>query len=310
MRRVLHGSGVWLIVALILAPGTASADTVADASCSQVNNQNFTGSRRFVQTFTAGHSGKLAVAQVYVAGFANGDDFTVGLMSVDGSGVPTGTFLASAALPDVNAGASTTVLTAIFTSPATVVAGGTYGLSIEIGPGQAYTSRGTTAASSGCTGTYFFDSLASNAFGAISSADMLFQTYVETDPPAQPPAPIAAPAPSSPSLAAVPKSMSAARFLNGVKLTLSSGNPTAFAATLRGTVKRAQVSAFNLDLASASLGLGTGTRSITLKPKKRLLGSLRRRTKVRLEVSATNSAGVRVSTRKTITVKPRKRSSR
>ena len=309
MRRVLPGSGVWLIVALILAPGTASADTVADASCSQVNNQNFTGSRRFVQSFTAQHSGKLAVAQVYVAGFANGDDFTVGVMSLDGSGVPTGTFLASAALPDVNAGATTTVLTAIFTSPATVVAGGTYGLSIEIAPGQGYISRGTTAASSGCTGTYFFDSLASNAFSPVSSTDMLFQTYVETDP-AQAPAPTGPPAPSSSSLAAVPKSMSAAWFLKGVKVTLSSGNPTAFAATLRGTVKRAQVSAFNLDLASASLGLGTGTRTITLKPKKRLVGSLRRRTKVRLEVSATNAAGVRVTTRKTITVKPRKRSNR
>ena len=252
----LHGSGVWLIVALILAPGTASADTVADASCSQVNNQNFTGSRRFVQTFTAGHSGKLAVAQVYVAGFANGDDFTVGVMSVDGSGVPTGTFLASAALADVNAGASTTVLTAIFTSPATVVAGGMYGLSIEIGPGQAYTSRGTTAASSGCTGTYFFDSFGSNVFGAISSADMLFQTM--SRPTSRWPAPIVTPAPSSPSLAAVPKSMSAARFLKGVKLTMSSGYPTAFAATLRGTVKRAQVSAFNLDLEALCSVLARG----------------------------------------------------
>jgi hypothetical protein len=306
MRRLVQCSGFWLIVALSLIPATASAETVADANCSQANNQNFTGSRRFVQTFTAEHTGRLTVAQLSVSSFTNGDDFTIGVMSLDGSGVPTGTFLASAALPDVNGSGSLPVnLTAIFSSPAAVVAGGTYGLSVEIAPGQAYISR-ATAAASGCSGTYFVDSSATNVFGPIASADMLYKTFVEVAPPAQAPAPVAPPAPSTPSLAAVPTSITAARFLKGIKVTLPSGTPTAFQAALRGTVKRAQLSAFNLDLATASLALGTGARSVILKPKKRLVGSLRRRTKVRLAVTATNAAGVAVSARKTITVKPRK----
>jgi Domain of unknown function (DUF4394) len=75
-------------------------------------------------------------------------------------------------------------------------------------------------------------------------------------------------------------------------------------AELQGTVKRAQAAAYNLGLATKRLELGSGKRSLTIKPSRRLVGHPRKRVKMRLRVTATDAAGNAKVTTKTISVKP------
>lgn len=107
----------------------ASAAEVADASCQPTPDTGQAGAK-FAQTFTALHTGKLTTATMKTnkpAGTTN--DYLMEIRTVDGSGVPTATVLASASVPAAGLPDDTWAdITTTFSSPASVVAGQQYAL--------------------------------------------------------------------------------------------------------------------------------------------------------------------------------------
>jgi hypothetical protein len=101
-------------------------------------------------------------------------------------------------------------------------------------------------------------------------------------------------------------SMSFAAFLRGVSVKVTPSEPAKLAGALLATAKSAQLSSFNLTLATKSLKLGKGQRTLKLKPGKRLLGHPKKKFKVQLRVTATDAAGNERTVTKTIKVKPPK----
>lgn len=94
-------------------------------------------------------------------------------------------------------------------------------------------------------------------------------------------------------------SMRLAAFLKGVKVTATPGEPAALGFRL--------IVGKGLVLASRSLPLGAGPRTVTLKPSRRLLGKRPKAFTARLEVGATDAAGNRKLKTMTIAVKPDKK---
>ena len=80
--------------------------------------------------------------------------------------------------------------------------------------------------------------------------------------------------------------------------------PAAIQAQLLAAPKSARLASFNLILASKSLGLGAGERTLTLKPSKRLVGAPTKAFKVSLRVTATDAGGNAGTATKTIKVTP------
>jgi hypothetical protein len=112
--------------------------------------------------------------------------------------------------------------------------------------------------------------------------------------------------PPSVTLSGVPSSIARAALLKGLLVGVTSSEPAALKAKLLGTTSKVHLSAFNLSLASASLGLAAGPRTLTLKPKRALIGKPRKRVKLRLAVTATDAAGNASTTTRSITLKPSK----
>jgi hypothetical protein len=79
------------------------------------------------------------------------------------------------------------------------------------------------------------------------------------------------------------------------------------AVRLTAQVTRANLrAAFNLTLVSRTLGLAAGTRTVRLKPSRKLVGAPHKALKLRVRVVASDAAGNRRTVNKTVTVKPRK----
>lgn len=90
-------------------PITLQTEIVA---CPGPSTTEFTGSRRFAQTFSATQTGVVTTASVEFTEVPGGSDFAVEIRTVDGNGVPTAEVLASAAaidLPPINAPFALTV---------------------------------------------------------------------------------------------------------------------------------------------------------------------------------------------------------
>jgi hypothetical protein len=99
----------------------------------------------------------------------------------------------------------------------------------------------------------------------------------------------------------------AALLKTGLKVRVTPDESARLEVTLLGTVTRANLrAAFNLTLASRALGLAPGTRTVRLKPARKLVASLRKAFKLRVRVVASDAAGNRRTIDKTVTVKPRK----
>jgi hypothetical protein len=104
-------------------------------------------------------------------------------------------------------------------------------------------------------------------------------------------------------LKAPPSTTLASLTSKGVKATITSSEAAKLDVSLEGTPKTAVLSAaYGLTLASKSLS-ATGTKSVTLKPSRKLVGKPRRAFKVRIKVVATDAAGNRSTTTRTVTVK-------
>jgi hypothetical protein len=104
-------------------------------------------------------------------------------------------------------------------------------------------------------------------------------------------------------LAGVPSRISYKRFLKGVKVKLSPDEAASFEIALLGKARSTTLArAGDVALVERTLKLATGTRSVTLKPKRALLGRKRRFT-VRLRIVATDAANNRRVIPKTISVR-------
>jgi hypothetical protein len=89
----------------------------------------------------------------------------------------------------------------------------------------------------------------------------------------------------------------------GVKATITVNEAAKLEVSLEGTPKTAVLSAaYGLTLASKTVN-ATGKKSVTLKPTRKLVGRPRRAFKVRIKVVATDAAGNRSTTTRTLTVK-------
>jgi hypothetical protein len=127
------------------------------------------------------------------------------------------------------------------------------------------------------------------------------------------PAPTPAPAPvvvvpdkTAPTvtLDGVKGSLSLQAFLKGIAIKVLANEPASVDAELLAAPKSAKLASFNLILASKSLALGAGVRTLTLKPSKHLVGKSAKAFKVSLRVTATDASGNTGAATKTIKVKP------
>jgi N-acetylneuraminic acid mutarotase len=92
-------------------------------------------------------------------------------------------------------------------------------------------------------------------------------------------------------------------FLKGLKVKLAPNEPVSLQVSLVASAKKATIArAFNLTLATHTLGLAGSSRTVKLKPNKTLVGKAKK-FKVRILVVATDSLGNRVTETKTLSVK-------
>jgi hypothetical protein len=95
-------------------------------------------------------------------------------------------------------------------------------------------------------------------------------------------------------LGRVPKSLTQAKLLKGLKVAVTPGEAASLDVSLLGATSRAVLArAGDVTLASQSLPLKAGTRTVKLKPKRKLLVGAKRRFTARLQVVATDAAGNR-----------------
>ena len=112
------------------------------------------------------------------------------------------------------------------------------------------------------------------------------------------------------SLRGVRSAMSLKTFLKGIEIRVTASEPAGLEAELLAAAKGVKLASFNLILASASLSIAPGQRTLKLKPKARLVGKPTRSFRVSLRVTATDAASNSATARKTIVVKPPKRQSK
>lgn len=101
----------------------------------------------------------------------------------------------------------------------------------------------------------------------------------------------------------VPRRTTLRSLRRGVRVTLNADERAAFDVALLASPRRVQIARFELALGRRSLPLGTGARSLRIRPSRRLLRSTARRFTVRLQVVATDAAGNRRTVNRSIRVR-------
>ena len=133
MRRVSIGFAAAASMAVVLlgAPSASAQETLA-ASCEPPPNVTFFSNDPVAQTFTSQVSGSLTRAEValVVPGGSTAGDFVIQIRTVDSSGTPTQTILATAVFPDESV-VENALASVSFPSPATVVAGQQYAIVVS-----------------------------------------------------------------------------------------------------------------------------------------------------------------------------------
>ncbi len=165
---------------LALVPAAASA-AFLDANCPGPPNDQFTtsGQSRTAQTFTAQRTGTLVKGQFEINKLGSpGADWVMQVLAVDGSGTPTNNVLASTAVPDGTVPDGFSTLVAAFGSPAPVVAGQQYALSLNRPGATTYGMQDRD--DDPCPGQEFFATTQTGPFAPLPF-DLVFATYV--DPP-------------------------------------------------------------------------------------------------------------------------------
>ncbi len=193
MRRTTPLLLLVATVATTLCTTAALAQTAPqgnlDASCQVSANQasRFNRDQQAAQTFTAANSGKLTSAQVQVDKDAaeGSGDYVLKIATVDSSGVPTASVLASATIPNSSVPLGQQTLTANFPldSAPQVVAGQQYALIVQRGNNDTLLTlyeRGDNP----CPGGSHYWSTAGGPFIQIDgNRDLIYATYVTPPPP-------------------------------------------------------------------------------------------------------------------------------
>jgi hypothetical protein len=105
-------------------------------------------------------------------------------------------------------------------------------------------------------------------------------------------------------LSTVPKSMKLGKLRKGLKVSATSTEPTGVDFSLLGSARQVSLArAGDLTLAHKALRVGTGKRTVKLKPSKRLLKNPRKTFKLKLVVVATDVAGNAKTVRRTIKIR-------
>lgn len=105
-------------------------------------------------------------------------------------------------------------------------------------------------------------------------------------------------------LAGVRAKMSFTAFLAGVVAKVTPSEPASLTGRLLGAAKKKKLASFTRVLATKSLPLAAGRRTLKLKPKKKRVGHPSKAFRVRLRVTATDAADNVGTATKTIRVKP------
>jgi Ca2+-binding RTX toxin-like protein len=104
-------------------------------------------------------------------------------------------------------------------------------------------------------------------------------------------------------LGRLPSTMKLRSFVKGVKVSAGCDEPCSLDVELRGSARTVRIArSYDLTLGTRSLPRAAGTRSLTLKPARRLVGRARRLT-AQLRVTAIDAAGNRSTKTKTIKVR-------
>jgi hypothetical protein len=207
VRRFSHASllAVALTTLALLSAPTAAAQEVADANCPGplASGASQTDETVWAQTFTALNTGKLTRARAPVSKeAASTGDFVLSIHTVDASGVPTDTVLATTTIDDAPLPEETlTTIEGVFAAPADVVAGEQYALAVSRpgGTSMAVGVRGDDL----CPGTLYSRPSSSDPFAPVGlNADMVFAVFVTPSPVAPPVTPVTPPV-ASPVIPAV-----------------------------------------------------------------------------------------------------------
>ncbi|HKB40402.1 MAG TPA: hypothetical protein VKD72_28490 [Gemmataceae bacterium] len=209
-RRLSLASCVTAGFALALGGvSTAAAQETLAASCQPTENifHGATGDRVFAQPFSSQVSGNLTRAELRLRNLSGNGDWVFQIRTAQPSGSfsgelePTPTVLASATLPDASVpdGMDSTE-SVVFTSPAAVVAGGDYALSVTR---PAATDANSLAVSAHTPHTdcpsRMYDSSNGGANWSGQDLDTLFRVFVT------PPAPVVPVLPVTPGTTAKKK---------------------------------------------------------------------------------------------------------
>jgi hypothetical protein len=173
------------IGALATAASPAAAQETAAASCSPRIDSvtaGTGGSERYAQTFSPSLSGALTRAEIDVTKQGTPGNYVVQLMGVD-HGLPDNVVLASTTVPDSMPNGNS-ILSAVFTSPATVATGQNYAL-ILTRPGSDTLTAGNRF---DCPGSFYY-SPAGTTDWLIDAPDedLVFTAFVTPPAPPAPP---------------------------------------------------------------------------------------------------------------------------
>jgi hypothetical protein len=89
----------------------------------------------------------------------------------------------------------------------------------------------------------------------------------------------------------------------GIRLRLTPNEPASFQASLLASVRSVRIAANELTLVTRGLRRAGGTRTLRLRPQRRLLRDTARRFRIRLVVEATDASGLTTTVRRTIRVR-------
>ncbi len=165
----------------------AAPRPTADATCDPALWLWLGGSRRYAQTFRALRGGKLTSASFGLTYNIGSATFDLAIREIDPQGKP-GYVLASTTISNVPAtnldappieNSPTRTVTGVFATPATVVAGQVYALTVTNVTGDRYSFDMQASPNSPCPdGVLFTDRNADGAFYPQTSWDLAFSTEV------------------------------------------------------------------------------------------------------------------------------------
>ena len=189
----------FVVLAIGGSPSAAAQETLA-ASCQPTENifNGATGDNLFAQPFTSQLSGDLTRAELRLRNLSGTGDWIFQIrtaqpsISIPGDLEPTPTVLASATVPDASVPDSTdSTESVVFPTPAAVVAGGSYALSVTR---PTATDPNSLAVSSHTPGTECPQRTYSSNSGGLNwgsqNLDTIFRVFV-TPPTLTPPTPVA-----------------------------------------------------------------------------------------------------------------------